>query len=243
MAIKINTLLAKSISYGSVRDLSNVKYIVIHYTANKGDTAQNNAKYYANTNTRQVGAHFFVDKQGKIWKSINMNRIAWAVGGLYSTSNGAGAYYKKCTNANSVSIELCDCMSETNWEQMKATRQLVKYIQKKCQNAKTIIRHWDVNGKQCPACMIGTDNTKWEHLHSYLVNGYQYKAKVTKKAAIRSSRKVIAKNKIGTAKVGTTVKITKVVGNWGRLKDKSEDGKYQWITLKKVKEIYLDCKP
>lgn len=238
MAIKINTLLAKSISYGSVRDLSNVKYIVVHYTGNKGDTAENNAKYFATTNTRAAGAHFFVDKQGEIWKSIKIERTAWAVGNDYrSGAKGEAAYYGKCTNTNSVSIELCDCLEDTNWEQMKATRLLVHYIQAKCPNAKTIIRHWDVNGKQCPLPMIGINNTKWEYLHNYLVNGYQYKATVTKQAAIRSSGKVTATNKIGTAAVGTTVKITKVVGNWGRLKNKSADGKYQWITLKKVKEM------
>ena len=237
MAIKINERLAKAVSYGSKRELSSIKYIVMHYTGNKGDTAKNNANYFANGNARAAGAHFFVDKQGEIWKSINMNRIAWAVGGFYSKNNSAGSYYQKCTNTNSVSIELCDCCTETNWEQMKATRQLVQYIQKKCPNAKTIIRHWDVNGKQCPAPMTGTNNKKWKRLHSFLVNGYQFKAKVTKKAAIRSSGKVTAENKIGTVKKGTVVKITKVVGNWGRLKEKSEAGKYQWISLKKVKEL------
>ena len=237
MAIKIKTRLAKSVSYGNKRELSAVKYIVIHYTGNKEDTAKNNVDYFATSNTRAAGAHFFVDKMGEIWKSINMNRIAWAVGGFYSKNNSAGSYYQKCTNTNSVSIELCDCCTETNWEQMKATRQLVQYIQKKCPNAKTIIRHWDVNGKQCPAPMTGTNNKKWKRLHSFLVNGYQFKAKVTKKAAIRSSGKVTAENKIGTVKKGTVVKITKVVGNWGRLKEKSEAGKYQWISLKKVKEL------
>lgn len=237
MALKINKLLAKSISYGGARALTDVKYIVIHYTGNKGDTAENNAKYFANANTRKAGAHFFVDKQGEVWKSIKMNRIAWAVGGFFSKSNGAGSYYQKCTNGNSVSIELCDCVTETNWEQMKATRQLVKYIQKNCPNAKTIIRHWDVNGKACPACMAGTENEKWKRMHCFLSNGYQFKAKVTKKAAIRSSGKVTATNKIGTAKVGTVVKIEKVVGNWGRIKSKTEDGKYRWIILSKVKEL------
>lgn len=236
MGLKINILLAKAISYGSKRDLKDVKYIVIHYTGNKADTAENNAKYFANTNTRQAGAHFFVDKQGEVWKSVNINRTAWAVGGLYSTANGAGAYYQKCTNENSVSIELCDCKTETNWEQMKATRQLVKYIQEKCPNAKTIIRHWDVNGKLCPACMTGTENEKWKRMHCFLVNGYQFKAKVTKKAALRSSGKITA-NKIGIAKVGVVFEITKIAGNWGRIKEKTPDGKMLWIYLKKVREV------
>ncbi|MCM1245971.1 MAG: N-acetylmuramoyl-L-alanine amidase, partial [Roseburia sp.] len=68
--IKINKKLAKSISYGAVRNRKNVYYIVIHYTGNKKDTAKNNAVYFATSNTRPAGAHFFVDKQGEIWKSV-----------------------------------------------------------------------------------------------------------------------------------------------------------------------------
>ena len=225
MAIEINELLAKSISYGGKRNLKSVTYIVIHYTGNKGDTAKNNAVYFATSNTRKAGAHFFVDKSGEIWMSIPMNRIAWAVGGLYSTSNGAGSYYGKCTNANSVSIELCDLVNGSpSWEQMLAVKRLVKYIQGKCPNAKTIIRHWDVNGKTCPATMVGKNNKEWTHFYNYITKGYQFKAEVTKKVAIRSSGKVTAKNKIGSKKKGATVYITKVVGNWGRLKKKSADG-------------------
>lgn len=232
----ITTKLAKSISYGEKRSLDAVKYIVIHYTGNKGDTAKNNATFFADSNTRAAGAHFFVDKQGAVYKSVNMNRTAYAVGGKYSLSGGAGTYYGKCTNANSISIELCDCCKETNWEQMKAARQLVKYIWGKCPNAKTIIRHWDVNGKDCPLPMIGKDNKKWKRLRCFLANGYQFQGKVTKKAALRKAGKVTA-GKIGSADVGELVKITKVVGKWGRLKEKDAEGRYRWIALSKVKEL------
>ena len=235
--MKIKKLLAKSISYGGKRSLKNVKYIVIHYTGNSGDTAKGNANYFATSNTRQAGAHFFVDKSGKIYKSVNMDRIAWSVGGKYSLSNGAGKYYEKCTNTNSISIELCDCIKGTNWEQMLAVRQLVLHIQKKCPNAKTIIRHWDVNGKACPASMIGRKNESWDRLHMFLTEGYQFKAEVTKRTAIRATGKVTATNKIKTVQIGKRVNIAKIVGNWGRLEEKTTDGKYQWITLSKVKEI------
>ena len=45
MAIKIHKKLAKSISYDTSkkRSLNSIKYIVIHYTGNKGDTAKGNA--------------------------------------------------------------------------------------------------------------------------------------------------------------------------------------------------------
>ena len=63
--MNINKKLAKSISYGGVRDLKSIKYIVLHFTGNKGDTAKNNALFYATGNTREAGAHFFVDKKGR----------------------------------------------------------------------------------------------------------------------------------------------------------------------------------
>ena len=230
--MKMTTKYAKSISYGNKRPLSNIKYIVIHYTGNKGDTAQNNLDYFANGNTRQAGAHFFVDKKGNVGKSIPMNRTAWAVGGDHrSGRKGEAAYFGKCTNANSVSIELCDMCLKTNWEQMYATRKLVKYIQSKCPNAKTIIRHWDVNGKNCPAPFTGSGNEKWTEFKRFITAGYKFTAVVTKDAALRSKPKLGAVNKKGTVKKGTKVKIVKLNGNWGL----SDNG--YWISLEKVKEI------
>ena len=108
--MKIRKKLAKSISYGGTRPLKDIKYIVIHYTGNKGDT-----------NTTDPGAHYFVGKRGAVWESIPMKHIAWAVGGMYTLSGGAGSYYGKCTNGNSVSIELCDCVKKTSKAQMRAT--------------------------------------------------------------------------------------------------------------------------
>ena len=230
--MKMTTKYAKSIIYGNKRPLSNIKYIVIHYTGNKGDTAQNNLDYFANGNTRQAGAHFFVDKKGNVGKSIPMSRTAWAVGGDHrSGRKGEAAYFGKCTNANSVSIELCDMCSKTNWEQMCATRKLVKYIQSKCPNAKTIIRHWDVNGKNCPAPFTGSGNEKWTEFKRFITAGYKFTAVVTKDAALRSKPKLGAVNKKGTVKKGTKVKIVKLNGNWGL----SDNG--YWISLEKVKEI------
>ena len=230
--MKMTTKYATSISYGNKRPLSNIKYIVIHYTSNEGDTAQNNLDYFANVNEKETGAHFFVDKKGKVGKSIAMNRTAWAVGRDYrSGRKGEATYFGKCTNANSVSIELCDMRSKTNWEQMYATRKLVKYIQSKCPNAKTIIRHWDVNGKDCPAPFTGSGNEKWTEFKRFITAGYKFNAVVTKDAALRSKPKLGTVNKKGTVKKGTKVKIVKLNGNWGLT-----DNGY-WISLEKVKEI------
>ena len=146
------------------RKKKNVKYIVIHYTGNKGDTAKGNVDYFATSNKREAGAHFFVDQDGNIGRSIPMNRTAWAVGGdQRSGMKGEAKYYNKCTNYNSVSIELCDNATKNpSNAQKKAVKKLVKYIKKYCKNVtdKNIIRHWDVNGKKCPSRMIGGSKTQ-----------------------------------------------------------------------------------
>ena len=61
--------------------------------------------------------------------------------------------------------------------------------------------------------------------------------KVIKKAAVRSSAKVTATNRIGTAKVGHVVEVGRIVGKWARLKNKTASGKYKYIALSKLKEI------
>ncbi len=153
---------AKTICYGGTRSLSHIYYIVIHYTANKGDTAKNNCNFFKNGVTRNAGAHFFVSQNGDVCQSIGLERAAYSVGGFVTSKYGAASYYKKCTNTNSVSIELCDNVDkDPSVQQTSATKELVKYIQSKCPNAKTILRHWDVSGKPCPVRMTGSDNSKW----------------------------------------------------------------------------------
>lgn len=227
----------KGISYDGKRDLKDIIAVVIHYTGNKGDTAKNNADYFATSNTRAAGAHIFVSRNGDIAYSIPIEKTAYAVGGRYSTSYGAGAYYGRITNANSISIELCDCLKGPSWEQMLACRGLYLWLRSKCPNLKKVVRHWDVNGKECPGPMTGKENKKWEHFRSKVVNNYQYKAKVVKDAAIRSSKGVKPKNKTGSVKKGKVVTISKVSGNWGRLLEKDSKGRWQWVSLKKVKEF------
>jgi N-acetylmuramoyl-L-alanine amidase CwlA len=161
--LDIHVKQAKSISYGGTRPLSAVKYINIHYTGNVGDSAAGNANYFANSNTRAAGAQFFVDSNGIVYRSIEMTQIAYAVGGFFTKANGAGKLYGIDTNSNSVSIELCNYTGGYLPEkQLRATIKLIKYIQRKCPNAKTIARHWDVNGKNCAGPMVGKRNKNWK---------------------------------------------------------------------------------
>ena len=46
-----------------------VRYLVIHYTANDGDTARGNAAYFARENGGHTSAHYFVDEK-EVWQSV-----------------------------------------------------------------------------------------------------------------------------------------------------------------------------
>ena len=98
-------ILANRINYGSKRNTNNIKWLVIHYTANDGDSAKGNGNYFKN-NKPKASAHYFVD-DNVIVNSVPDNYTAYAVGGKKYNNNG-GKYYGICTNSNSISIELCD---------------------------------------------------------------------------------------------------------------------------------------
>lgn len=148
----IKEYLANRKNYGSSRDTKKIKYIVIHYTANDGDTDENNSKYFRN-NVVGSSAHYFVDGDS-ITQSVPDNHIAWAVGGN-KYNNSGGRLYGQVTNANSISIELCDEVKngkvypsdKTIANALELTYTLMnKYSIPK----ENVIRHYDVNGKPCP---------------------------------------------------------------------------------------------
>lgn len=234
---------AKSVSYGGTRALSSVKYIVIHYTGNNGDTAKANCNFFKNVNTRSAGAHFFADQAGTVLQSIPLNRIAWSVGGFFTQKNGAGSLYKKATNTNSVSIELCDIASKDPSSAMiNAVRTLIKHIQGQCPNAKTIIRHWDVNGKSCPARMIGTNNSRWTSFKAAISTSGSgaaspssssgYKVKITCDTLnVRAGAGATYKVKMQVHK-DEVYTIVAESGGWGKLKSGAG-----WISLKYTKKV------
>lgn len=162
----MKTIKASPHNYGGWRDKNKVKYIVIHYTAGSTDTAENEGVYFSRPHDPKTSAHFFIDRKGEVIKSVALDHVAYSVGGKkYAdcSKTGGGRYYGKCTNTNSVSIELCGiAKQDATAEQIQAVKDTVKYIRKHCKNAKTIIRHFDVNGKKCPLRYL--DQKKWDNL-------------------------------------------------------------------------------
>lgn len=227
---KINEVWASSHSYGSSRPYSAIKYIVIHYTGNNGDTAKANANYFKNGNTRSAGAHFFVDQKGTIYQSVKLTKTAWSVGGYFSHVAGGEKYYKKCMNSNSVSIELCDIAKKSPSDDMiKATRWLITHIQSCCPNAKTIIRHFDVNNKLCPATMVNAQ--KWKNFKDAITG-----KKVAKKEQVVKC--YTSKGRYKVIKVPRVVRETPSTSGKVDTYIKEKNTVYTITETKKYKNVY-----
>ena len=126
----------------SSRNGNVIKYIVLHYTANKGDTAKNNVDYFYNGD-RQASAHYFVDDTS-IWQSVEDSNAAWSVG------DGNGVY--GITNQNSISIEMCCNLSGIVSSTTESNAiELVKYLQGNYNISNSnVVRHYDASRKLCP---------------------------------------------------------------------------------------------
>lgn len=170
MAYVLKTNIANKANYGSKRDLSTIKYIVIHYTANDGDTDENNGKYFKN-NVVQVSAHYFVDDDS-VTQSVPDDYVAYSVGGSkYSDCaiTGGGKLHGKATNYNTLNIEICDDVRNgTVYPSEKTIENAVELTKKKMKEynipKENVIRHFDVSGKRCPAYWCGTSEkeSKWK---------------------------------------------------------------------------------
>ena len=190
----IKQLAANAGNVGGSRTANQIKYIVLHYTGNDGDTAENNAKYYASTVVK-TSAHYFVDANS-VYQSVPDLRIAWAVGGKKYAScpqTGGGKLFNKCTNANSISIELCDAKRDSVYAPAGATvttaLELTQTLMEKYGVPKeNVIRHFDVTGKLCPAYWAGKENeAKWKSEFLNWLNVTDYAAQLKTRAGLEDA--------------------------------------------------------
>lgn len=170
MSYVFKTKIANKKNYGSSRKTSKIKYIVLHYTGNDGDTDESNGKYFAN-NVVKSSAHYFVDDDS-VTQTVPDNYVAWAVAGNryndYKTTGGA-RLYGTVTNTNSLSIELCDDVKNgVVYPSAKTIENAIALTKQKMREydipQENVIRHFDVNGKHCPAYWCGniSNNAKWQ---------------------------------------------------------------------------------
>lgn len=131
---------------------TNPQYIVIHYTANPGSTAEQNRNYFENlkdTEETFASAQFVIGLEGEIIQCVPCNEIAYCSNNL---------------NEICISIEMCHPDDTGNFND--ATYNNCVYLVAKLMNyyhldMDHLIRHYDVTGKNCPKYFVEHED-RWE---------------------------------------------------------------------------------
>ena len=151
--MEIKEMLANAGNYTKGRKQA-VQYIVVHYTANNGDRAESNGKYFQQPN-RNASAHYFVDENDVV-QSVKDSDTAWHC--------GAKSYkHDKCRNDNSIGVEMCSEKDSSglyyiNEATQKKALEVVKWLMEKYSvPLENVLRHYDITGSitfptEKPAC-------------------------------------------------------------------------------------------
>lgn len=177
--------ITKRTSYNKTNAAANrpLQYIVIHYTAgstSKSGAAVNTADFFASS-PYEGSADFIVDDSLIVQYNPDLkNRLCWHCGDGKNYYSKGGSFYGKCSNYNSIGIEICstnpnyspyDPANSPKWSFTNAAVdravELTKYLMQTYGiDADHVIRHYDVTGKPCPG-IIGwnadsKDESKWK---------------------------------------------------------------------------------
>lgn len=147
-----------------------VNNIVIHYVANPGTTAAGNRSFFdglADQDPEQgdtfKSSHFIVGLEGEVVQCIPIDEIAYA--------NGP-------RNEDTVSIEVCH-PDETGKFNDATYESVVRLSAWLCDaldlSAKDLLRHYDVNGKDCPRYYVAHEDA-WKQLKSDVAAAVKEKA-------------------------------------------------------------------
>ena len=161
MDLKVNYAHRTNYNLGRTKPIS---YIVIHFTANDGDTDEGNGKYFSQPN-RGASAHYFVDDDS-VTLSVEEKNTAWHC--------GATKYkHKYCRNNNSIGVEMCskkdnDDKYYIDELTVQNTANWVKKLMLKYNiPIDNVLRHYDITGKNCPEPFV-RDEKQWDRFKRVL---------------------------------------------------------------------------
>ena len=125
--------------------LPQVNGVVVHYVGNPATTAKQNRSFFANlakTHETYASSHFLIDMDGTILQCVPLNEIS---------------YCSNYRNADTIAIECChpDDTGKFTRETTEALIRLLNWlIETYGLERENILRHHDVNGKDCPKYFV-----------------------------------------------------------------------------------------
>ena len=141
--------------------LPQVNGVVVHYVGNPGTTAKQNRSFFANlaeTHETYASSHFLVDMDGTILQCVPLDEIS---------------YCSNHRNADTIAIECChpDDTGRFTQETAEALKRLLNWlIETYGLEREDILRHHDVNGKDCPKYFVQNPK-EWEAFLDQLTFG------------------------------------------------------------------------
>lgn len=150
-------LLTQNVNSRPGTSLATVNGIVIHYTANPGTDAEANRNYFEGRKdepdeaSNKVSSHYIIGLDGTIIQCIPLDEIAYA-------SNNR--------NADTISIECCHPNKSGRFSKdtYNSLIHLAGWLCGKYNLDKSsIIRHYDVTGKECPLYFVKHSDA-WDKL-------------------------------------------------------------------------------
>ena len=155
--------------------------IVIHYTGDKGATADQLSKFYNNTasgmfknskNPINTSCNYIIGWDGKIIQKALDNQMT------YSVTNH---------NIGTIAIEVCYNTDNGKFSDaaIKSLTELVPSLMSKYNIGESnVLRHYDLTGKHCPIYYV--DNKKWVELKNKIINKKEEKLYRVQIGAFRS---------------------------------------------------------
>lgn len=230
---KVTRKISNPHNFNIGRGGNSIKYIVMHYTGVPTDTAAANATYFAREKLI-TSAHYFVDS-ADIYQSVEDSNTAWHCGKNYGKNNLFG----KCTNQNSIGIEMCSNHGVITAKTLTNAANLVKYLMAEYKvPVENVVRHYDVCTKSCPGWTgwLPPDESKWLAFKKQLGDTPVVKIKQTVKKESKSAVPFIVKVTISDLNIrtgpGTTYNTTGKFTGKGKftIVEVSKDG--EWGKLK-----------
>lgn len=151
---EMRSLCAHPSNYTAGRGGNAVQYIVIHYTAGAttaDGAAEANCIYFSRNANLGASAHYFVCDGYAVWSSVPEGDTAWHAGNW-------------AINQRSIGIEVCSAGAFTEAEVDRLAWLVQHLMGKHGIPASHVIRHFDANGKHCPAYYV--DAARWKALHA-----------------------------------------------------------------------------
>lgn len=165
---------------GKRRQLSDIKYLVIHDTGNTSRGADAMAHYrYLQTATRYGSAHYYLDDK-QIIQTIGDSHTAWSIGDKWGYANNPQRI-KDALNSNSISVELCINSDINKDKAYKNLVELTKNLMKKFNISQDrVIRHFDATGKNCPGSWSGNNWSRWWQFKEDIKNPIEWEIDLSK---------------------------------------------------------------